>query len=143
MNRHHHAVLALCSGLAITGCTTVNASLTPISIDGAPAAAAAGTAIQIANLDIQTKAIIGAENFEAAYDIVRAGSGKIARYGLADPNGSVLLKPMFPIPVINNGHVRYRRDVYSGRRDTAPLIFLERQRQMVGPIFTLTVSGKF
>lgn len=53
------------------------------------------------------------------------------------------MKINFEIFNINDGHVRYRRDVYSGRRNTAPLIFLERQDQRVGPIFTLTVSGKF
>ena len=53
------------------------------------------------------------------------------------------VKVNFEIFNINNGHVRYRRDVYSGRRNAAPLSFLERQHQMVGPIFTLTLSGTF
>lgn len=53
------------------------------------------------------------------------------------------LKVNFQIFNINDGHVRYRRDVYSGRRNTSPLIFLERMHQTVGPIFTLTVSGRF
>jgi hypothetical protein len=44
---------------------------------------------------------------------------------------------------LNDGHVRYWRDVYSGRRNVAPLAFLERQHQRVGPIFTLTISGTF
>lgn len=53
------------------------------------------------------------------------------------------MKVNFEVFNINNGHVRYWRDVYSGRRNSAPLAFLERQHQMVGPIFTLTLSGTF
>ena len=52
-------------------------------------------------------------------------------------------KVNFEVFNLNDGHVRYRRDVYSGRRNVAPLAFLERQHQMVGPIFTLTISGTF
>jgi len=52
-------------------------------------------------------------------------------------------KVNFEIFNINDGHVRYWRDVYSGRRNVAPLDFLERQHQMVGPIFTLTISKAF
>jgi hypothetical protein len=53
------------------------------------------------------------------------------------------LKVNFEVFNLNDGHVRFWRDVYVGRRNTTPLSFLERQHQMVGPIFTLTVSGKF
>lgn len=53
------------------------------------------------------------------------------------------MKVNFEVFNLNDGHVRYRRDVYSGRRNAAPLAFLERQHQRVGPIFTLTISGKF
>ena len=53
------------------------------------------------------------------------------------------LKINFEIFNLNDGHVRYWRDVYTGRRNTAALSFLERQHQMVGPLFTLTVTGKF
>jgi hypothetical protein len=53
------------------------------------------------------------------------------------------LKVDFEVFNLNDGHVRFWRDVYTGRRNVAPLSFLERQHQMVGPIFTLTVSGKF
>lgn len=53
------------------------------------------------------------------------------------------LKVNFKIFNLNDGHYRYWRDVYTGRRNTKPLSFLERQHQMVGPIFTLTVTGKF
>ncbi|WP_157093871.1 TonB-dependent receptor plug domain-containing protein [Sphingomonas mali] len=53
------------------------------------------------------------------------------------------MKVNFEVFNLNDGHVRYWRDVYSGRRNAAPLAFLERQHQRVGPIFTLTVSGTF
>jgi len=53
------------------------------------------------------------------------------------------LKVNFKVFNLNDGHYRYWRNVYTGRRNTAPLSFLERQHQMVGPIFTLTVTGKF
>ncbi len=49
----------------------------------------------------------------------------------------------FKIFNLNDGRYRYWRDVYTGRRNATPLSVLERQNQMVGPIFTLTVTGKF
>jgi len=49
----------------------------------------------------------------------------------------------FEVFDLNDGHVRYWRNVYTGRRDLAPLAFLERQHQMVGPMFTLTLSRSF
>ena len=53
------------------------------------------------------------------------------------------MKVNFQVFNLNDGHVRYWRDVYSGRRNVTPLAFLERQHQRVGPIFTLTISGTF
>lgn len=53
------------------------------------------------------------------------------------------MKVNFEVFNINNGHVRYYRDVYAGRRNDTSPIFLERLHQKVGPIFTLTLSGKF
>lgn len=53
------------------------------------------------------------------------------------------MKVNFEIFNLNDGHVRYWRDVYPGRRNVAPVAFLERQHQKVGPIFTLTISGTF
>ncbi|MEO5492412.1 MAG: hypothetical protein ABIR08_00120 [Sphingomonas sp.] len=44
---------------------------------------------------------------------------------------------------LNNGHVRFYRTVYAGRRNVTPVSFFERQHQRVGPIFTLTVKGSF
>ena len=37
----------------------------------------------------------------------------------------------------------FNRTVYDGFRDTAPIDFVQRQRQKIGPIFTLTVKGNF
>jgi hypothetical protein len=53
------------------------------------------------------------------------------------------MKVNFEVFNLNDGHVRYWRDVYLGRRNIAPMAFLERQHQKVGPIFTLTISGTF
>ena len=53
------------------------------------------------------------------------------------------LKVNFQVFNINDGHVRYYRTVYSGYRNNAPVVFLERQHQRVGPIFTLTIKGSF
>jgi outer membrane receptor for ferrienterochelin and colicins len=53
------------------------------------------------------------------------------------------LKVNFQVFNLNDGHVRNYRTVYSGRRSNAPVSFYERQHQMVGPIFTLTVQGTF
>lgn len=53
------------------------------------------------------------------------------------------VKVNFEVFNINNGHVRFYRTVYAGRRTVAPVSFLERQYQLVGPIFTLTLKGSF
>ena len=37
----------------------------------------------------------------------------------------------------------FNRTVYDGFRDTSPILFVQRQRQKIGPIFTLTVKGNF
>jgi outer membrane receptor for ferrienterochelin and colicins len=53
------------------------------------------------------------------------------------------LKVNFQVFNLNDGHVRNYRTVYSGRRNGAPVSFYERQHQMVGPLFTLTIQGTF
>ena len=53
------------------------------------------------------------------------------------------VKVNFQVFNINNGRVRFYRTVYTGYRNTAPIAFLERQHQFVGPLFTLTLSGSF
>lgn len=53
------------------------------------------------------------------------------------------VKVNFQVFNINDGRVRFYRTVYSGRRNGAPIMFYERQHQVVGPIFTLTMSGSF
>lgn len=53
------------------------------------------------------------------------------------------LKVNFQVFNLNDGHVRNYRTVYSGRRNSAPVSFYERQHQMVGPLFTLTIQGTF
>ncbi len=37
----------------------------------------------------------------------------------------------------------FNRTVYDGFRDSAPILFVQRQKQKIGPIFTLTVKGNF
>jgi hypothetical protein len=37
----------------------------------------------------------------------------------------------------------FNRTVYDGFRDTSPILFVQRQDQKIGPIFTLTVKGNF
>ncbi len=37
----------------------------------------------------------------------------------------------------------FNRTVYDGFRDTSPILFVQRQSQKIGPIFTLTVKGNF
>ncbi|OYY67767.1 TonB-dependent receptor plug domain-containing protein [Sphingomonas sp. 28-63-12] len=53
------------------------------------------------------------------------------------------IKANFQIFNINDGHVRFYRTVYTGRRTIAPIAFYERLHQRVGPIFKLTLSGAF
>ena len=35
------------------------------------------------------------------------------------------------------------RAVYAGYRDRSPLLFFQKQNQLVGPIFTLSIKGNF
>jgi hypothetical protein len=44
---------------------------------------------------------------------------------------------------LTNGRHIFYRTVYEGFRDTAPIAFVQRQRQKIGPIFTLTIKGNF
>ena len=53
------------------------------------------------------------------------------------------VKVNFQVFNINDGHVRFYRTVYTGRRNVAPIAFYEAQHQRVGPLFTLTLSGSF
>jgi outer membrane receptor for ferrienterochelin and colicins len=42
-----------------------------------------------------------------------------------------------------DGRHFWNRDVYAGFRDRTPLIFRERQKQLIGPIFYLSIKGSF
>lgn len=53
------------------------------------------------------------------------------------------VKVNFQVFNLNDGHVRFYRTIYSGRRNGAPVARYEVQHQRVGPIFTLTLSGSF
>jgi len=44
---------------------------------------------------------------------------------------------------VTDGRRIVRRSVYDGRRDSAPLLFFEDTNQPVGPIFDISVRGKF
>jgi hypothetical protein len=38
---------------------------------------------------------------------------------------------------------RFDRVVYDGRRDTRPISFIQKNNQLIGPIFTLSIRGNF
>ena len=42
-----------------------------------------------------------------------------------------------------NGRHYYDRQVYAGRRNASPLVFRQRNDQLIGPIFTFTIRGSF
>jgi outer membrane receptor for ferrienterochelin and colicins len=44
---------------------------------------------------------------------------------------------------ILNARSRWEREVYSGFRDSHPLLFLERRNRLIGPIFSFSVRGSF
>ena len=44
--------------------------------------------------------------------------------------------------VLNGKHLFYRR-VFEGYRDRTPLSFYQRQNQLVGPLFSISVKGTF
>src|SRR5689334_11647282 len=91
--------------LALAACTpTVNPNLAPLANSEALVAVTPGGPV-IANFQMDKPAVVGAQEFEASYDVVRKGNGTIAHYGLKSPDGSQLFDPMFPIPVIDHGHV--------------------------------------
>lgn len=94
--------------LTTAGCeTTVNPNLAPIDADGQSTATPAPPSQPvIAALDVPSKAVIGSESFEISFDVTKAGSGTISQYGLKSRLGSQLFKPQYPLPVINNGHVK-------------------------------------
>jgi hypothetical protein len=47
--------------------------------------------------------------------------------------------------LINLANARHRveRTVFTGRRDSSPVDFVERQSRLIGPIFRLSVRGNF
>ena len=49
------------------------------------------------------------------------------------------------LTVINllNARHGFDRYVYDGRRTVSPLLFRENHNQLIGPIFSLSVRGKF
>ncbi|MEJ7775942.1 MAG: hypothetical protein WKF52_00825 [Sphingomicrobium sp.] len=42
-----------------------------------------------------------------------------------------------------NARHRFDRVVYEGRRDVAPVDFIQENNQLIGPIFSLSVRGNF
>jgi hypothetical protein len=45
--------------------------------------------------------------------------------------------------VLVGARSRWERDVYSGFRDSHPLLFQERRNRLIGPIFSFSVRGSF
>ena len=44
---------------------------------------------------------------------------------------------------IVNARSRWDRIVYAGRRNSAPIDFVETRNRLIGPIFSLSVRGTF
>jgi hypothetical protein len=42
-----------------------------------------------------------------------------------------------------NARSRWDRTVYTGRRNSAPIDFVENRNRLIGPIFSLSVRGTF
>ena len=42
-----------------------------------------------------------------------------------------------------NARSRWDRTVYAGRRNSAPIDFVEKRDRLIGPIFSLSVKGTF
>jgi hypothetical protein len=93
--------LLACAAIALGGCAPTIATVPEAQASAVPTVQAP----VIANLNIPTKHIIGAEQFEAHYDVTRAGSGLFASYGLKTRLGSQVFKIDHAIPVIDKGHV--------------------------------------
>jgi hypothetical protein len=44
--------------------------------------------------------------------------------------------------ILNGRHLFYRH-VYQGYRDRTPLAFYQRQNQLIGPLFSISLKGTF
>jgi outer membrane receptor for ferrienterochelin and colicins len=53
------------------------------------------------------------------------------------------LKIRFSVDNVFNGRHLLGRTVYDGFRDRAPILFIEKHNQLVGPLFRLSVKGTF
>lgn len=53
------------------------------------------------------------------------------------------LKVRFSVDNILNGKHLFYRHVYQGYRDRSPLAFYQRQNQLIGPLFSISVKGTF
>lgn len=96
--------LLACAALALAGCEP--------TVVQVPAVAQAQATVTptlvppvIANLDVPSKRVIGAELFEVHYDVTSNGSGIFSSYGLSIGQARKTYKITIPIPVIDNGHV--------------------------------------
>ena len=53
------------------------------------------------------------------------------------------MKVRFDVINVNNGPHYFDRTVYDGRRNVAPVLFVEHQKEVIGPIFRLDIRGNF
>lgn len=79
------------------------------------------------------------------YFLTEIGNGWEGPFaGLMIEHKDVLgMKVRFDAINLNNGLHYFDRTVWAGRRDEAPIAFVERQREKIGPIFRLDVRGNF
>jgi hypothetical protein len=53
------------------------------------------------------------------------------------------MKVRFDVVNVTDGRHYFQRTVYDGRRNVAPIAFIERQKEVIGPIFRLDIRGSF
>ncbi len=77
------------------------------------------------------------------YEVGLNYEGPLYTYAFAENKDVLGLTVRAQMFNVTNGHRYSQRTVYAGPRNTSPILFFEDTRQQVGPIFDISISGKF
>jgi hypothetical protein len=94
-------------------------------------------------------AVGGDVNYQHLRESYRLGEVSFSREGPVFAGVFVENKDVFGLTVraefanLLNARNRFDRTVYAGRRDTAPILFVESRNRLIGPIFKFEVKGSF
>lgn len=83
------------------------------------------------------------KHYVRLFEVGREYEGPIYTYAFIEHKDVLGLTVNFQVFNITDGRSIFHRTVYSGPRDTAPPLFVERRNLSVQPIFRLQVTGSF